>query len=153
MGFTDEDAAKPKQPHKDGIACVSCGAKTASQWRGLNGDHCSIGKCKRAAAAQRRAAREGAKDARIEELEERLEEAEAAIELLQEQFRHFVDAGYHGRITEVEEDQSGLRLQVARLAQRVAAADTVAPAAAGGKRKPAPAGVPLPRAHLPAATA
>ena len=43
MGFTDEDAAKPKQPHKDGIACVSCGAKTASQWRGLNGDHCSIG--------------------------------------------------------------------------------------------------------------
>ena len=79
------DEPKAKQPHKDGLSCVNCGAKKASKWRGINGDHCSLFKCKQAAAAQRAAAANGGQQAGGE-LVERVEELESLVAALQKQF-------------------------------------------------------------------
>ena len=58
------------------MACVSCGATLASQWRGLNGDRCSKNKCKDHAKEER--ATEATSDPKVAELEKRLTAAERA---------------------------------------------------------------------------
>ena len=42
MGFTPAENAQPKVPHKEGLACVECGARETSKWRGIGGRHCSV---------------------------------------------------------------------------------------------------------------
>ena len=83
--------SKPLVPHKDGISCVSCGATTASKWRGINGDHCSTYKCKQA-AAEERAAKGGQG-----ELEQRVEELESVVAALQQQLSAQRRGGWGGR--------------------------------------------------------
>ena len=42
MGFTPAENALPEVPHKEGLACVECGARETPKWRGIGGRHCSV---------------------------------------------------------------------------------------------------------------
>ena len=42
MGFTPAENAQPEVPHKEGLACVECGARETPKWRGIGGRHCSV---------------------------------------------------------------------------------------------------------------
>ena len=37
MGFTPAENAQPEVPHKEGLACVECGARETPKWRGIGG--------------------------------------------------------------------------------------------------------------------
>ena len=148
MGFTLEEDAKPKVPHPDGLQCVSCGAGVASQWRGINGDHCSKSKCKDHAKQERAAASEAASNPKVAELEERLTAAEARIKFLEAWKAaqgQRTGSGDEGRCAALEEQLAALTRKMELLTSYCGMA---AERTAGGKRKPPPAGVPLPRAPL-----
>ena len=42
MGFTPAENAQPEVPHKEGLACVECGARETPKLRGIGGRHCSV---------------------------------------------------------------------------------------------------------------
>ena len=42
MVFTSAENAQPEVPHKEGLACVECGARETPKWRGIGGRHCSV---------------------------------------------------------------------------------------------------------------
>ena len=42
MGFTPAENAQPEVPHKEGLACVECGARETPKWRGIGGRYCSV---------------------------------------------------------------------------------------------------------------
>ena len=59
MTFTPAEHAKPKVPHKEGLACVECGARETSQWRGIGGRYCSAAGCRKLADKERKLVIEG----------------------------------------------------------------------------------------------
>ena len=67
MTFIAAADAKPKVPHKKGLACLGCGAKEASEWRGPGGAYCAC--CRKAADKARAELKADAKDAKILVLE------------------------------------------------------------------------------------
>ena len=78
--LTPAEHAKPKVPHKEGLACVECGARETSQWRGIGGRYCSAAGCRKLADEERKQAIAGKSLEQLAALEERLEEAERTIE-------------------------------------------------------------------------
>ena len=82
MTFTKEEAAKPKEPRKDGQPCAGgCGRTTSSQWRGPGSQWCNEN-CKdkaKAARAALTANKENNKqnDSQNDSLAERMELLEA----------------------------------------------------------------------------
>jgi hypothetical protein len=135
MGFTSAEAAKPKEPRKDGQACSGgCGRFTSSCWRGPGSEWCNEN-CKDKAAAARAALTGDKKSAQLDALTERVDQIEAdddatyraTAKLAMEQKKMAAELrAAHERITEQAEDLDALRQQLARLAQ----AQALAPAPA-----------------------
>ena len=88
-GFVPEALAKPKVLHKSGGKCLSCGALSASQWRGPGGNFCSIAKCEKAAKAAREALKADPMAERmaqrVEDLEDEMQEMKAMMAAMQAQ--------------------------------------------------------------------
>ena len=123
MTFTPAEHAKPKVPHKEGLACVECGARETSQWRGIGGRYCSAAGCRKLADEERKQAIAGKSLEQLAALEERLEEAERTIE-------HQAAA-----IEELTDDVKALRAGLGRLAQQQMVPRTPQSTGCGSKRR------------------
>ena len=148
MGFTAAEDAKPKEPHPEGLKCRSCGAETASEWRGpAPKEFCSKGKCRKAAAAAHKALK-GASwedklkeiDDDVAEMDERLQDLAATVERRTQRHADQLEK-QAAQLQEQQELIASLQTQVARLASFVHNAP------APGAKRPALSGLSAPRAQ------